>query len=78
MPRSQPQLAKLTRPRSHNAVARERLFALLDCAREERGALCRLPPPPARCGGCRPRPACASRVDVYAECLFHTHERGPR
>lgn len=33
MPRS-PVLAKLTRPRTHQAVARERLFALLDRARE--------------------------------------------
>lgn len=34
MPRRQPQLAKLTRPRLHGAVARERLFELLDSARE--------------------------------------------
>ncbi len=33
MPRS-PVLAKLTRPRTHQAVARERLFALLDRARD--------------------------------------------
>ncbi len=30
MPKKTPQLAKLTRPRLHNAVARERLFELLD------------------------------------------------
>jgi LuxR family transcriptional regulator, maltose regulon positive regulatory protein len=34
MPRKAPQLAKLTRPRLHKAVARERLFALLDEKRE--------------------------------------------
>lgn len=34
MPRRQPQLAKLTRPRLHGAVARERLLELLDSARE--------------------------------------------
>ena len=35
MPKKQPQLAKLTRPRLHKAVARERLFALLDEKREQ-------------------------------------------
>jgi hypothetical protein len=34
MPRPTPQLAKLTRPRLHNAVARQRLFRLLDEKRE--------------------------------------------
>lgn len=41
-------LAKLTRPRLHNAVARERLFAKLDCAREQRPALCVAGPPGTR------------------------------
>ena len=35
MPKKPPQLAKLTRPRLHKAVARERLFALLDEKREQ-------------------------------------------
>src|ERR1700719_3303587 len=34
MPKRVPQLAKLTRPRLYNAVARERLFELLDEKRE--------------------------------------------
>lgn len=34
MPRKQPRLAKLTRPRLHRAVARERLFDLLDGMRQ--------------------------------------------
>lgn len=34
MPRKAPQLVKLTRPRLHKAVARERLFARLDDARK--------------------------------------------
>lgn len=34
MPKKQPQLAKLSRPRLHKAVARERLFKLLDEKRE--------------------------------------------
>ena len=34
MPKKQPQLAKLTRPRLYKAVARERLFQLLDEKRE--------------------------------------------
>jgi ATP/maltotriose-dependent transcriptional regulator MalT len=34
MARKAPQLAKLTRPRLHRAVARERLFELLDEKRE--------------------------------------------
>jgi ATP/maltotriose-dependent transcriptional regulator MalT len=34
LPRSQPTFAKLLRPRLHAPVARERLFALLDAARE--------------------------------------------
>ena len=34
MPKKQPQLAKLTRPRLHKAVAREKLFELLDEKRE--------------------------------------------
>jgi ATP/maltotriose-dependent transcriptional regulator MalT/DNA-binding SARP family transcriptional activator len=47
MPRPRPHLAKLTRPRLHNAVWRERLFALLDLARDERGAICVIGPPGA-------------------------------
>src|SRR4051812_43999373 len=34
MPKKQPQLAKLSRPRLHAPVARERLFRLLDTKRE--------------------------------------------
>jgi ATP/maltotriose-dependent transcriptional regulator MalT len=34
MPRQLSQLAKLTRPRLHSPVSRERLFALLDTGRE--------------------------------------------
>ena len=41
------QLAKLTRPRLHKAVARERLFALLDEAREHKPAICVVGPPGA-------------------------------
>ena len=41
------QLAKLTRPRLHRAVARERLFALLDKAREHKPAICVVGPPGA-------------------------------
>jgi hypothetical protein len=40
MPRPRPHLAKLTRPRLHNAVARERLFALRCVARDARRAPC--------------------------------------
>lgn len=47
MPKKQPQLAKLTRPRLHKAVARERLFALLDEAREHKPAICVVGPPGA-------------------------------
>ena len=47
MPTKQPQLAKLTRPRLHKAVARERLFALLDEAREHKPAICVVGPPGA-------------------------------
>ena len=47
MPTKQPQLAKLTRPRLHKAVARERLFALLDAAREHKPAICIVGPPGA-------------------------------
>jgi LuxR family maltose regulon positive regulatory protein len=46
MPRSGPQLAKLTRPRLHGAVSRERLFKLLDEGRE-RPAMCVVGPPGA-------------------------------
>jgi LuxR family maltose regulon positive regulatory protein len=42
-----PQLAKLTRPRLHKAVARERLFALLDEAREHKPVICVVGPPGA-------------------------------
>ena len=45
MPKKQPQLAK--RPRLHKAVARERLFALLDEAREHKPAVCVVGPPGA-------------------------------
>ena len=45
MPTRQPQLAKLTRPRLHKAVARERLFALLDEASEHKPAICIVGPP---------------------------------
>jgi ATP/maltotriose-dependent transcriptional regulator MalT len=45
--RSSPQLAKLTRPRLHKAVARKRLFALLDEAREAKPAICVVGPPGA-------------------------------
>jgi len=38
-------LAKLTRARLHNAVARERLFAQLDKAREHKPAICVVGPP---------------------------------
>ncbi len=47
MARKAPQLAKLTRPRLHKAVARERLFAKLDDAREYRPAICVVGPPGA-------------------------------
>lgn len=43
----QQQLAKLSRPRLHKAVARERLFAKLDDAREHRPAICVVGPPGA-------------------------------
>ena len=47
MPTKQPQLAKLTRPRLHKAVARERLYSLLDEAREHKPAICVVGPPGA-------------------------------
>ena len=47
MPKKTPQLAKLTRPRLHKAVARERLFTLLDEAREHKPAICVVGPPGA-------------------------------
>ena len=47
MPKARPQLAKLTRPRLHKAVARERLFAVLDEAREHKPAICVVGPPGA-------------------------------
>jgi ATP/maltotriose-dependent transcriptional regulator MalT/two-component SAPR family response regulator len=47
MARKAPQLAKLTRPRLHRAVARERLFTLLDEAREHKPAICVVGPPGA-------------------------------
>ena len=47
MPRKQPQFAKLSRPRLHKAVARERLFALLDDAREHNPGICVVGPPGA-------------------------------
>lgn len=47
MPKSYPQLAKLTRPRLHKAVARERLFSRLDEAKEHSPAICVIGPPGA-------------------------------
>jgi len=47
MPATPRLLAKLTRPRLHGAVARERLFAQLDQARRCRGAICVVGPPGA-------------------------------
>jgi len=47
MARKAPQLAKLTRPRLHKAVARKRLFAKLDEAREHKVAICVVGPPGA-------------------------------
>lgn len=47
MPKKQPQLAKLTRPRLHKAVARDRLFTLLDEARLHKPAICVVGPPGA-------------------------------
>lgn len=47
MPKRVSQLAKLTRPRLHKAVARERLFAKLDDAREHKPAVCVVGPPGA-------------------------------
>ncbi len=45
--REVPTLAKLTRPRVHEAVPRERLFSRLDEERERRPALCVVGPPGA-------------------------------
>ena len=42
-----PQFAKLTRPRLHKAVARERLFNQLDEARSRKSAICVIGPPGA-------------------------------
>lgn len=48
MPASAPPLlAKLTRPRFHDVLPRERLFDLLDGARERGGAICVVGPPGA-------------------------------
>ena len=47
MPTKRVQLAKLTRPRLHKAVARERLFAVLDEARTHKPAICVVGPPGA-------------------------------
>jgi DNA-binding SARP family transcriptional activator len=47
MTRPAPTLAKLTRPRLHEAVDRDRLFALLDRARGRRSAVCVVGPPGA-------------------------------
>lgn len=47
MPKTGPTLAKLTRPRLHQAVARERLFARLDRERENRSSICVVGPPGA-------------------------------
>ena len=47
MPRRTPQLAKLTRPRLARTVRGERLFKLLDAARDTRTAACVVGPPGA-------------------------------
>ena len=47
MRRNNKQLAKLTRPRLHDAVARSRLFTKLDAARESHPAICVVGPPGA-------------------------------
>lgn len=47
MTQQRPRLAKLTRPRLHNAVAREALFTHLDGLREQRSAICVVGPPGA-------------------------------
>jgi ATP/maltotriose-dependent transcriptional regulator MalT len=47
VPRRTIQLAKLTRPRLHRAVPRERLFNRLDEARDTRPAICVVGPPGA-------------------------------
>jgi LuxR family transcriptional regulator, maltose regulon positive regulatory protein len=47
VPQKTLQLAKLTRPRLHGTVARERLFARLDEERERRAAICIVGPPGA-------------------------------
>lgn len=47
MPATPRLLAKLTRPRLHGAVARERLFAQLDAGRARRSAVCVVGPPGA-------------------------------
>lgn len=47
MPRKQPQLAKLTRPRLHRAIERPRLFAVLDEAHDHKSAICVVGPPGA-------------------------------
>ena len=47
MAAKRPQLAKLTRPRLHKAVARERLFASLDEAHAQKSAICVVGPPGA-------------------------------
>ena len=47
MPKNRPALAKLTRPRLHGAIARERLFASLDESRGIRPAICVVGPPGA-------------------------------
>jgi LuxR family transcriptional regulator, maltose regulon positive regulatory protein len=47
MPATPRLLAKLTRPRLHGAVARERLFTQLDDARRHRRAICVVGPPGA-------------------------------
>ncbi|HEX7812316.1 MAG TPA: hypothetical protein VF460_10450 [Burkholderiales bacterium] len=47
MPRKQPQLAKLTRPRLHRAIERRRLFAVLDEAHDHKAAICVVGPPGA-------------------------------
>jgi LuxR family transcriptional regulator, maltose regulon positive regulatory protein len=47
MATKRPQFAKLTRPRLHKAVARERLFSLLDDARDHKPAISVVGPPGA-------------------------------
>lgn len=64
-PPSAPLLAKLTRPRLHDVLPRERLFELLDDARERRRAICVVGPPGA------------GKTTLVATWLEHRHLAGP-